>query len=104
MPGPFEAELIAGAPGSGRMPGNGHMPDNGADNGRMDTAAGENVRSIYMTFPDEATAARVAGILLEERLIACANILPAVRSIYRWEGRTEDDAEVVAFAKSRQER
>lgn len=65
-----------------------------------DAAAGENVRSIYMTFPDEATAASIAGTLLEERLIACANIFPGARSLYRWDGKTEDDAEVVAFAKS----
>lgn len=65
-----------------------------------DTSVGENVRSIYMTFPDEATAASIATTLLEERLIACANIVPGIRSLYRWDGRTEDDAEVVAFAKS----
>lgn len=59
-----------------------------------------DVRSIYMTFPDESTAVSICGELLAEHLIACANVFPPVRSLYRWQGRIEDEPEVVAIAKS----
>jgi periplasmic divalent cation tolerance protein len=59
-----------------------------------------DVRSVYMTFPDEAAAAAVAGALLSEGLIACANIFPAGRSLYRWKGEVHDEPETVAIAKS----
>lgn len=64
------------------------------------TTSSSDVRSVYMTFPDQETAARIAGVLLDERIIACANILPGARSLYRWEGTTQDEPEVVAFAKT----
>lgn len=57
--------------------------------------------SIYVTCPDEETAVRIARTLLDERLIACANILPEARSLYRWEGAIEDAREVVMFLKTR---
>lgn len=60
----------------------------------------QEVRSIYLTFPDESTAMRVCSELLTERLIACANVFPPVRSLYRWEGAVQDEPEVVAIAKS----
>ena len=63
-------------------------------------SANDDVRSVYMTFPDEETAASIVARLLEERLIACANLLPGARSLYRWQGSLEDEAEVVAFAKT----
>lgn len=62
------------------------------------------VRSVYMTFPDEESAVRVSSALLQENLIACANLLPGARSLYRWEGEVQDDREVVAFAKTTRER
>jgi len=57
--------------------------------------------TVYATFSDEAEAARIARILVEERLAACANILGACRSIYRWQGRMEDSAEAAALFKAR---
>ena len=42
----------------------------------------------------------VARTLVEERLAACVNIVPAVRSIYRWEGAIHDDAEALAIIKT----
>ncbi|UCD08817.1 MAG: divalent-cation tolerance protein CutA [Dehalococcoidales bacterium] len=56
--------------------------------------------SIYVTAGSEEEAAGIGRILIEERLAACANILP-VKSIYRWEDSIEDDAEVVMFIKTR---
>jgi periplasmic divalent cation tolerance protein len=52
------------------------------------------------TCPDEPTAARIARALVEERLAACVNVLPAVRSVYRWQGRIEDAGEVLILVKT----
>ena len=62
---------------------------------------GNNVVVIFVTAPDAATAASIARKLVEERLIACANIVPGLRSIYRWEGTIEDSAEVLMLLKAR---
>lgn len=58
---------------------------------------------ILCTCPDEDTAARLAKGLVEAGLAACVNILPGVRSIYRWQGSVQDDAEVLLIAKSQAE-
>jgi periplasmic divalent cation tolerance protein len=56
--------------------------------------------TVYATFADAEEAGRIARTLVEERLAACANILGPIRSIYRWEGRIEDNAEVAALFKT----
>lgn len=61
-------------------------------------------RTVYVTAADEAQASRLAAALLERRLIACANLVPGVRSLYRWEGRVEDEPEVVMFLKTTAQR
>ena len=48
--------------------------------------------------PEEAE--KVARALVEKKLAACVNILPAVRSIYRWKGAIEDDQETLLLIKS----
>ena len=62
------------------------------------------VRVALSTAPDGETAARIARALVEERLAACVNLVPAVRSIYRWQDRVEDEAEVLLVIKTRAER
>jgi len=64
------------------------------------SAVGSDVRVVLVTAPDLDTAAALARTLVEERLVACANLVPGVRSIYRWEGRIQDDAEVLLVAKT----
>jgi len=59
-----------------------------------------DVRLVFMTAPDEAIAAQIAGCLVAEELVACGNILPNVRSIYRWEGQVCDDEEVLVIFKT----
>lgn len=59
-----------------------------------------HVRVVFMTAPDEETAAKIARTLVEERLCACVNVVPRVRSIYRWEGKVEDGAEVLCVVKT----
>lgn len=58
---------------------------------------------VFTAFANEADAARVARILVEERLIACANLLPGARSIYRWKDAVKDEPEVVVLMKARKQ-
>jgi len=59
---------------------------------------------VLTTFPSPEKAAEIARILVEERLAACVNILPAVRSIYRWKNEIEDETETLAIAKTTADR
>lgn len=56
---------------------------------------------VLCTFPDADTAAAVIRTLVEEKLAACGNILPGVRSIFAWEGQVEDNPEVLVLLKTR---
>ena len=56
------------------------------------------------TFPDADTANRVAQTLVEEKFAACANLIPAVQSIYRWKEKVETAGEVIVFFKTIQDR
>ncbi len=58
---------------------------------------------VWTTFATEEDAARVVRVLVEERLVACGNLLPAARSIYSWQGRVEDTREVVVLLKTRKQ-
>lgn len=58
---------------------------------------------VFTTFASEEDAARVVRALVDERLIACGNLLPGARSIYRWKGNVEDRREVVALLKTRKQ-
>ena len=62
------------------------------------------LRVALITAPDVEVAAHIAGCLVEERLAACVNLVPGVRSIYRWEGRVQDDPEVMMVVKTRADR
>ena len=55
---------------------------------------------VLCTFPDEAVARAAAGLLVEERLVACVNILPGVQSVYRWEGAVESSVEALTILKT----
>jgi periplasmic divalent cation tolerance protein len=48
---------------------------------------------VWCPFPDEEAAAKAAAMLLDESLIACANIFPAMRSLYVWRVSQEDEQE-----------
>ena len=52
------------------------------------------------TFPDRETARRIAQQLVTENLAACANIVPAIDSIYRWQGKIESAQEALVFFKT----
>ncbi len=54
---------------------------------------------VFSTFPTEEKATEISRQLVAERLIACASILPGVRSVYRWEGAVHNESEVLAILK-----
>ena len=58
---------------------------------------------VLTTFATTDDAVRVVRALIEERLIACGNLLPGARSLYRWEGRIADEPEVVVLMKTRKQ-
>ena len=58
---------------------------------------------LITTVPDENAGEKVAKTLLENRLCACVNIIPGVRSLYWWEGKIQDDKELILFVKTREE-
>ncbi|WP_417468697.1 divalent-cation tolerance protein CutA [Maricaulis sp.] len=57
-------------------------------------------RWIYTTWPDAALAQQAAANLVSEGLCACANILPGMTSVYRWEGALETALEAVMIVKT----
>ena len=57
-------------------------------------------RILLTTVGDRANAERLARSLVEERLAACVNLLPGVRSIYRWEGAVEEADEILLVVKT----
>ncbi|RYD26684.1 MAG: divalent-cation tolerance protein CutA, partial [Verrucomicrobiaceae bacterium] len=59
-----------------------------------------DVLVILCTFPDSGQARQIGTLLVEKQLAACVNLLPAVESIYRWEGKTETATEVLAIFKT----
>jgi periplasmic divalent cation tolerance protein len=54
---------------------------------------------VLVTAPSPEKAAALARTLVEEGLAACGNVVPGVRSIYRWQGRVCDDAEALLLLK-----
>jgi periplasmic divalent cation tolerance protein len=58
------------------------------------------VNFIYMTAGSKTEAQKIGKALVESRLAACVNILDNMQSIYRWEEKIQEDAEVVLIAKT----
>jgi periplasmic divalent cation tolerance protein len=54
---------------------------------------------VQITAPAEA-AARISRALVEARVAACVNVLPGVRSVYRWQGQIEETEECLLIAKT----
>jgi len=57
-----------------------------------------------MTCPNPETAQHLARQLLEKRLVACVNLVPQITSMYWWEGKIQEDCEVLLIAKTLAER
>ena len=56
------------------------------------------------TCPDDATARRIAEALVAEGVAACVNVMPAVHSVYRWQGKVERAEETLLLVKTTPER
>ena len=56
---------------------------------------------VMITAGTEEEAARIGLTLVEERLAACANMVPRIRSIYRWKGKIHDEQEFLIIVKTR---
>ena len=59
---------------------------------------------VLTTLPADAEARTFGRTLVEERLAACVNLLPAMESLYRWEGQVEHDTERQVIIKTSRER
>ncbi len=59
-----------------------------------------DVRVCLCTAPDADVATTLAKGLVEQRFAACVNIVPQIRSVYRWEGEVHDDSEVLLIIKT----
>ncbi len=71
------------------------MPDQGSQT---------DVFMVYCTCPDRDTASALARALVAENLAACCNVVEGLTSVYRWEGKVEEDPEVLLIAKTTWER
>jgi periplasmic divalent cation tolerance protein len=67
---------------------------------RSEDLAMHDALVVLVTAPSPDQAAEIARALVEERLAACGNVVPAIRSIYRWEGKVHDDAEALLVLKT----
>jgi periplasmic divalent cation tolerance protein len=61
-------------------------------------------RVVLCTFPNPDKAADVARTIVGERLAACVNLVPAVRSIYAWSGEVQDETETLTVIKTTDDR
>jgi len=62
--------------------------------------AGEII--VFITASSQDEAERIGLALVGDHLIACANIVPGMRSIFFWEGKTQNEQETLLICKSRQ--
>lgn len=62
------------------------------------------INLVYITVPSHAEALRIGNQLVEECLVACANIIDGMTSIYRWQGKLVQDKETLLFLKTESSR
>jgi periplasmic divalent cation tolerance protein len=62
------------------------------------------VNLIYITAKDKAEARKIGSELVESKLAACVNIIDNMNSMYVWEGKIQDDKEVILIAKTTEAR
>jgi len=59
-----------------------------------------DIRLVLVTFPDFEDAREIGTRMVNLQLAACVNLIPAVNSIYRWEGEVREESEVLAIFKT----
>lgn len=65
-----------------------------------DSSSGPEAFVVLSTAPSEEEAATIARALVDERLAACVQLVPKIRSFYRWEGEVHDDPEHLLVIKT----
>ena len=68
----------------------------------METAA--DIRWVLTTVANADDGARLGAQLVSRRLAACVNVVGPIRSIYRWQGAVEDEAETALWIKTTADR
>jgi len=66
----------------------------------MSSSADDRVMVALTTAPSAEVAEGIGRTLVEERLAACANVVPGVTSIFRWDGATRRESEVLVILKT----
>jgi len=56
---------------------------------------------VLITVPSKEVGRKVSEALLEKKLAACVNIVPAINSLYNWQGKPQDDEECLLLVKTR---
>jgi periplasmic divalent cation tolerance protein len=56
---------------------------------------------VLITTPTRDEAVKIGSALVDERLAACVNIMPEMRSLFFWEGKIQDERETLLICKSR---
>lgn len=59
---------------------------------------------IYITTSERSESKKIARALLEEKLVACTNIIPQVNSLYLWKGEIEEDGESILIVKTKDDK
>lgn len=62
--------------------------------------AGDDAIVVLVTGPDPERLRELGRTLVEERLAACVNVVPGLRSVFRWEGEVQEEDEALALVKS----
>ncbi|XP_043971537.1 protein CutA homolog isoform X1 [Gambusia affinis] len=60
--------------------------------------------AAFVTCPNDTVAKDLARGIVERKLAACVNIVPAIKSVYEWQGKIEEDNEVLLMIKTRSSR
>ncbi len=58
------------------------------------------IKMVICTFPNMEKARQIGTVLVQTQLVACVNLIPKIHSIYCWEGKLEQQEEVMAFFKT----
>lgn len=61
----------------------------------------EQALLVYTTFPDEDTGLAIGEALVRDKLAACVNVIPGMKSVYAWQGAVERGSEAVGIIKTR---
>ncbi|TNN34528.1 Protein CutA [Liparis tanakae] len=66
-----------------------------------ETYASGTHSAAFVTCPNASVAKELARAIVERKLAACVNIIPAITSVYEWQGKIEEDSEVLLMIKTR---